>query len=179
MSIDNNGILMTGFRGTSSEQFVKKQTVSHSRIILPNDKILDAKILLDQLQRSPESVKYIFSFGQKPNIKDKIYIETAARSGSRYLYTEFAYDELHDAFRTEHIEVRLSDRAGTSFCNALYWNVLKYIYDQGLQTKMIFLHMPFRKNITASGDFYERIQKGIGNYLLNSADFAICREQEV
>ena len=163
MSIDNNGILMTGFRGTSSEQFVKKQTVSHS-LILPNDKILDAKILLDQLQRSPESVKYIFSFGQKPNIKDKIYIETAARSGSRCLYTEFAYDELHDAFRTEHIEVRLSDRAGTSFCNALYWNVLEYFHAQKFEAKIVFLHIPFCKNMTAPEDFCERIRKGIENY---------------
>lgn len=165
MGLGNEGILMTGFRGTSSELLIKKADCKS--LILPNDKNLDAKILLTQIQGSPESIKYIFSFGQKPNIKDKIYIETAARNGSKCLYTDLAYDKLEDALRTEHIEVWLSDHAGTSFCNALYWNVLKYIYEQGLQTKMIFLHIPFRKNITASGDFYERIQKGIGNYLSN------------
>lgn len=34
--------------------------------------------------------------GQKSDIRDKAYIETAARNGKECLYTEFANDELRD-----------------------------------------------------------------------------------
>lgn len=132
-------------------------------LILPNDKVLDSKILLTEANR--HAYKYIFSFGQKPNIKDKVYIETTARNGSRSFHTDFAYDKLREALEAEKIMVRISDNAGTSFCNALYWNALEYIRNQGLETKIVFLHIPFCKNMTAPGDFCEKIRKGIGNFV--------------
>lgn len=153
-------ILMTGFYGTSSEVIVKKADCKS--LVLPNDKVLDAQLLLAELDR--HIYNYIFSFGQKPNIKDKIYIETTARNGSRSLHADFAYDKLQEAFEAEKIMARISDHAGTSFCNALYWNVLEYIRTQELETKIVFLHIPFCKNMTASEDFCERIRKGIENY---------------
>lgn len=150
-------ILMTGFCGTSSELLVKKADCKS--LILPNDKVLDSQILLAELVR--QNYEYIFSFGQKPNIRDKVYLETTARNGSKCIQTDFAYDKLQDIFKAEKIYVRISDHAGTSFCNALYWNGLEYIHNQGLKTKMIFLHIPFSGNITAVGDFFDRILKGI------------------
>lgn len=60
----------------------------------------------------------------------------------------------------EKIEVRISDHAGTSFCNALYWNRLDYIHNRKVKTKMLFLHIPFSRNITAA-DFFERIVRGL------------------
>ncbi len=72
-------ILLTGFCGTSSELIVNKAACKSP--VLPNDKVLDSQILLVQLGR--HDYRYIFSFGQKPNIKDKVYIETTARNGSR------------------------------------------------------------------------------------------------
>ncbi len=153
-------ILMTGFSGTSSEWIVKKGTCKS--LILPNDKVLDPEMVLAEV--SLQDYKYIFSFGQKPNIRDKLYIETAARNGNRCIYTDFVYDKLQSALRAENIEVRISDHAGTSFCNALYWNVLEYIRDKELETKIVFLHIPFYKNMTSSEDFCKRIHKGIENY---------------
>lgn len=41
-------------------------------------KIIDSKILLEEI--SQQEYDYILSFGQKPNIKDKIYLETTARN---------------------------------------------------------------------------------------------------
>ena len=152
-------ILLTGFCGTSSELIVNKAACKS--LVLPNDKVLDSQILLAQLGR--HDYRYIFSFGQKPNIKDKVYIETTARKGSRSFYTDFAYDKLQEALEVEKITVRISDNAGTSFCNALYWNVLEYICDKKLDTKMLFLHVPFCMNMTAPEDFCERIWKGIEN----------------
>ena len=131
-------------------------------LILPNDKALDSQILLAEIDR--HHYKYIFSFGQKPNIRDKAYIETTARNGSRCLHTDFAYNKLQNTLRAENITVRVSDNAGTSFCNAVYWNVLQYISNLELKTKIIFLHIPFLKNMTAPEDFCERILKGIENY---------------
>lgn len=158
-------ILMTGFGGTSSEILVKRAACKF--LVFPNDKVLDAQILLTELER--HDYKYIFSFGQKPAVKDKVYIETTARNGSRYIHTDFTYDKLQDALRTENVEVHISDYAGTSFCNALYWNVLECIREQELETKMVFLHIPFWKNMRAPEDFCERIRTGIENY---------CRAEE-
>lgn len=153
-------ILLTGFCGTSSELIVKKADCMS--LILPNDKVLDSQILLAEIEW--HNYKYVFSFWQKPKIKDKAYIETVARNGSRCLHTDFPYVKLQDTLRAENITVRVSDYAGTSFCNAIYWNVLEYISNMELKTKIIFLHIPFHKNMTASEDFCERILKGIENY---------------
>lgn len=150
-------VLLTGFYGTSSELLVKKAACKP--LILPNDKELDFQILLGEVGR--QNYKYIFSFGQKPNIRDKVYIETAARNGKECLYTDFEYSKLQDALAAESITVRLSNYAGTSFCNALYWNMLKYLQDREVRIKMIFLHIPFCKNMTAVDDFCERVLKGI------------------
>lgn len=57
-------ILLTGFCGTSSELLVKK--ANHKSLILPNDKILDSQILLEEI--SLQRYDYILSFGQKSNI---------------------------------------------------------------------------------------------------------------
>lgn len=152
-------ILLTGFCGTSSELIVNKAACKSP--VLPNDKVLDSQIFLVQLGR--HDYRYIFSFGQKPNIKDKVYIETTARNGSRSFYTDFVYDKLQEALKGEKISVRISDNVGTSFCNTLYRNVLEYICDKILETKMLFLHVPFCMNMTSPEDFCERIWKGIEN----------------
>ncbi len=153
-------ILITGFCGTSSELLVKKAV--GKLLILPNDKVLDSQILLTEVGR--HAYKYIFSFGQKPNIKDKVYIETTARNGGRSYHTDFECDKLREALEAKKITVRISDNAGTSFCNALYWNVLEYFHAQKFEAKIVFLHIPFCKNMTAPEDFCERIRKGIENY---------------
>ena len=78
-------ILLTGFRGTSSELLVKK--ADYQTMILPNDKVLDSQLLLAELEL--QHYEYIFSFGQKPNIKDKVYVEAAARNGKNSIPTDF------------------------------------------------------------------------------------------
>lgn len=149
-------ILLTGFRGTSSELLMEK--AGCRSLILPNDKVLDGQLLLAELKR--QDYEYVFSFGQKPNIRDKVYLETTARNGNKCLHTDFAYGELQELLAAEKIEVRISDYAGTSFCNALYWNGLDYIHNRKMKTQMLFLHIPFSRNITAA-DFFERILRSL------------------
>ena len=43
----------------------------------------------------------------------------------------------------------------------LYWNGLKYIEEHELETRMVFVHVPFEKNIGA----FEAFQRGIYNTL--------------
>lgn len=150
-------ILLTGFGGTSSELLVKK--ASHKSLILPSDKIVDSQLLIEEVRL--RKYDYVISFGQKPNIKDKLYIETTARDMAKRLDTNLECDKLRKAFEKNKLSVHISDNAGTSFCNTLYWNGLKYIYNKGIDTKMIFIHIPFCKNIIDPEGFYNRILAGI------------------
>lgn len=147
-------ILFTAFRGTSSELLLEEN--GWQGLLLPNDKEKDAKLLVQEL--SSGIYNFVFSFGQKPNIKNKVYIETAARNAGEVLETGFDCGKLADAFRGEGMEVRISHNAGTSFCNHVYWNGLKYIRENGLKVKMVFVHIPMRKNISDFGKFCASIQ---------------------
>ena len=37
---------------------------------------------------------------------------------------------------------------GNSYCNELYWNGLRYIKESQLDTKMVFIHVPYEKIIS-------------------------------
>lgn len=150
-------ILLTGFGGTSSELLIKK--ASYKSLILPSNKIVDSQLLIEEIRL--RKYDYVISFGQKPHIKDKLYIETTARNMAKRLDTSLEYNKLKTVFENNKLSVHISDNAGTSFCNALYWNGLKYIYNNGMDTKMIFIHIPFCKNITDPEGFYNRILIGI------------------
>ncbi|MBR6537884.1 MAG: hypothetical protein IKT67_11875 [Lachnospiraceae bacterium] len=119
-----------------------------SVVILPNDKVRDSEILIKTL--SGTHFDYVLSFGQRPSIKDKVHIETTARDGELRRDTAFDGEKLRLLFEQNDIPTKLSHNAGTSFCNCLYWGVLKFIEEKELDTKMVFVHVPFIKNI---GDF--------------------------
>ncbi|MDE7212598.1 MAG: hypothetical protein K2O03_14295 [Lachnospiraceae bacterium] len=137
-------ILFTAFCGTSAEQLLKR--TGQKGLFLPNDKVLDARLLTEEILA--KKYDYVFSFGQKPNIKDKIYIEEAARKNGECKKTAFDCERLAALFRAHQMEARISGNAGTSFCNSLYWNGLDFIQRRGLDVKMVFVHIPMRKNIT-------------------------------
>lgn len=152
-------ILLTGFRGTSAEPLVKR--ADYKSLILPSDKVIDSRILLEEADQG--TYNYIVSFGQKPNIRDKVYLETTARQGNASIVTDFDYVKLKCGLESENLTIRISENAGTSFCNELYWNGLNHIYGKGLAVKMIFVHIPFLKNITDSGAFFKGILRAVEN----------------
>lgn len=154
----NHAILLTAFRDTSSELLLKNAPY-YQTIILPNDKIKDTEKLIDTI--STQNYDYIISFGQRPNIKDKVHIETTAREGDNYIVTDFDVHMLSQLFEQNGLPSKLSNNAGTSYCNQLYYNSLKYIHQQGINTKMIFIHIPFFKNITDFNRFRTQIFKAI------------------
>lgn len=155
-------ILFTAFTGTSSEQFLRQ--IGQKGLFLPSNEIMDAKMLTEEI--STEKYDYVFSFGQKPNIKDKVYIEWSARSAEGYLKTAFDCEGLAKALRQQQMEVKISNFAGTSFCNSLYWNGLDYLWMSGLKVKMVFLHIPMRKNITDFEMFAEKLWKAVNLFLV-------------
>lgn len=140
-------ILLTAFCGTSAEILVKgiELDSQYQVLYLPNDKIKDSELLIEALQQ--EQFDYVISLGQRPNIKDKIHIETRARKGGDVLITAFECERLKRCLEQSGLHVKISDNAGTSYCNELYWNGLRYILEMKLGTQMVFLHVPFEKNI--------------------------------
>lgn len=44
--------------------------------------------------------------------------------------------------------VNISSDAGNYLCNNLYYHGLKYIYENSLETNMLFIHIPKNKNIS-------------------------------
>ena len=147
-------ILLTSFRDTSSELLLKEFN-EFPVLVLPNDKARDSELLIEMLSKT--HYDYVLSFGQRPNIKDKVHVETTARDGELRLDTVFDCERLRLLFEQNGIQAKLSHNAGTSFCNKLYWNGLKYIEENELETKMVFVHVPFVKNIKDFELFRQRI----------------------
>jgi len=151
-------ILLTVFEGTSSELLLNGFK-DFPVLVLPNDKVRDYELLIESLLKA--HFDYVLSFGQRPNIKDKVHFEITARDGELRLETTFDCERLTLLFEQNGIPTKLSQNAGTSFCNKLYWNGLKYVEDNDLNTKMVFGHVPFEKKI----EDFELFQESILNTL--------------
>ena len=157
-------LLLTAFRGSSAEQLIKYAN-KFDTLNLPNDKVKDSEKLISIM--SSGKYHYVFSFGQRPNIKNKVHIETTAMNGEDYIKTKFDCEQLYELFQANGITAKISHNAGTSFCNCLYYNGLAYIQKKQLQTKMVFLHIPFLKNIDDTELFFIKlinIVEKIGRY---------------
>ena len=151
-------ILLTGFRNTAAELLLKNAE-GYRTLILPNDKIRDSEELRKVL--ADGKIRYVISVGQRPNIKDKVHIETTAREKKCFLETDFDCEKLMGLFIENGIPAKLSHNAGTSYCNCLYWNGLKYLSETGMDTKMVFVHIPFARNISDYDGFQKRFFKAI------------------
>ncbi len=141
----SNRILLTAFRGSSAELLISDWN-EYPQIILPNDKIRDSELVIAALEQ--ENYDYIISFGQKPNIRDKVYVETMGKQGAVCIETSFPWNRLRHLCQERGLSIVISTNAGTSFCNQLYYNGLQYIQQNDINTKMIFIHIPFEKNIS-------------------------------
>lgn len=156
-------ILLTAFKNTSSEVLVKS-IKGYDNLILENDRAKSVKQLEQALQK--EKYRYILSFGQRPLIKDKIYVEDKAVINGEALETSFDITRIQQAFENRKIKVKLSHNAGTSYCNNIYYYGMRIIAENYLNTKMVFIHIPFRKNISNSAVFFRLMEKGIVDFVL-------------
>lgn len=152
--MNDSKILLTAFRGSSAEQLTKAAS-GFDTLILPNDKVRDSQMLITAI--ADGKYDFVFSFGQKPNIKNKVHIETTAKNGKDLLRTAFDCQKLQTVFASNSIPAKLSRNAGTSYCNSLYYNGLAYLQKNDLKTKIVFIHIPFLKNIDNKNQFFTKL----------------------
>lgn len=152
----SNKILLTAFRRSSAELLIKL-TDDYETLLLPNDKSKDSEKLIKAI--TEENYDYIISFGQRPNIKNKVHIETTATDGDNHLHTDYDCDGLKKLFEQNGIPAKISHNAGTSFCNSLYFNGLNFLNQNKLKTKMVFVHIPFKKNIEDFDCFSRKVNE--------------------
>ena len=152
--MNNSRVLLTAFRGSSSEQLIK-YAKGFDILILPNDKVNDSEKLINKITEC--TYDYVFGFGQRPNIKNKVHIETTARNEITSVETDFNCVQLQKIFASNEITAKISHNAGTSYCNCLYYNGLLYLQKNNLYTKMVFIHIPYLKNIDDTDSFFTKI----------------------
>jgi pyroglutamyl-peptidase len=157
-------ILFTGFNGNnnSSKIFLDNLRKNNDAdlLYLDNDFLISEKQLKDKMKNN--GYKIIFSFGQKPIIKS-IYIEKNARNGSEKLKTNYNYIGLKN-YLENYFKIKISENAGEYLCNNIFYKGLKYIYDNNLETEMIFIHIPYLKNIDINY-FSNIIEKYVENII--------------
>ena len=156
--MSDSKVLLTAFRGSSAEQLIK-YAKGFDTLILPNDKVKDSEKLIDVI--ADGSCDYVLGFGQRPNIKNKVHIETTARKADSAIVTNYDCKGLQKSFESNGISAKISHNAGTSYCNCLYYNGLNYIQQNNLKTKMVFIHIPFLKNIDDIDLFFTNMVKAI------------------
>lgn len=159
-------VLLTAFCGTSAEKLIRG-TDDYTNLYLPNDRQKDSEKLIHSL--SQKTFDLVISFGQKPNVKNKVYIETTAHEGGNYIFTNADYKKMKDCFTKNGLFPIISNNAGTSFCNCLYLNGLKYIFQNNMNTKMIFVHIPFLKNISDFIEFKNMIFSSLAEFTKEEA----------
>ncbi len=108
---------------------------------------------------------YVIMFGRKPRIK-QIAIEVESKIKIEIFKTNFPLEEYLSFLKEEKINYKLSKHPGNSYCNYAYFHVLKYIYENNLDTKVIFIHVPFSKNFHELNEFTNAMDDYIKQKLL-------------
>lgn len=154
-----NKIKIAAFSNTSSEMIVKN--LDFQKVFLPSDKIKDSEIVIKEF----EDTDYFICLGQKPAIKNKICLELVAKNNADEIKTNFEIEKLIEEFKKNDIQIIKSTNPGKSYCNQVYWNCLNYIKENKLNCKLLFIHVPFEKNIDNITEFAEKINKSILSYV--------------
>lgn len=138
-------ILYTAFNGKeNSSKLLLDRIESNNKLYLTNSFTTSIK----QLERELKNNKYdlIISFGQFSLDKDVIQIEIKGKQEDEFI-TNFNYENLKNRIEQKYM-VNISSDAGNYLCNNLYYHGLKYIYENSLETNMLFIHIPKNKNIS-------------------------------
>ena len=142
-----NNILCTGFKGNNNSSKVLLDNLSKNGNIDCLYMDNDFEKSVNQLEEKINGNNYdlIFGFGQKPVIKS-IYIEKYGKNGSKIFETKYDYNGLK-GYLEKYYKIKISENAGNYLCNNIYYNGLKYILRNKLKANMIFIHIPYLKNI--------------------------------
>lgn len=148
-----NRVLLAGFQNTSAQSLIT-QASDADILLLPSNKMLDGEMLTERLANGCYDLAVCI--GQKPGLNNKICIETTAKSEKEDIITTVDCERLALLFSSEGLQSKLSHRAGTSFCNEVYLKGLRFVRNRKINTAVVFIHIPFEKNIQDPAVFYKK-----------------------
>lgn len=138
-------VLYTAFNGkNNSSKILLDAITATNKLYLKNSFNTSVTQLINEIKNNDYDL--VISFGQAPIEKDTIKIETRANMED-YFETNFDFTDLKDNLE-KNFKLIISDNAGNYLCNNLYYYGLKFIYENNLKTKMIFIHIPKINNIS-------------------------------
>ena len=137
-------ILYTAFNGKDNSSKIlldNIKTLDENKLYLRNSFITSVK----QLQKKIKLDNYdlIVSFGQAPLEQDNIRIEVVGKNTTEIYESDFDYSQLKEKLEMNNYKTDVSRDAGNYYCNNIFFNGLKYIKENDLKCKMIFIHIPF------------------------------------
>ena len=141
-------VLYTAFNGKSNSSKVLLDNIDieeSNKLYLKNS----FKTSVEQLKNKIKNNEYdfIISFGQAPINANTIKIETRGSGDKDYYETNYDYSKLKEKLEEKNFNTIISKDAGNYFCNNIYYNGFKYINEQKLKCRMIFIHIPEINNI--------------------------------
>lgn len=132
-------ILYTAFKGKSnSSKLLLDNIITKNKLYLTNS--FKTSVLELQKELKENYYDLIISFGQAPLNKNTIKIETQAHGKDKYS-TNLDYTNIMQILKEEY-KVIISSDAGNYLCNNIYYYGLRFIKENKLKTKMIFIHIP-------------------------------------
>ncbi len=137
-------ILYTAFNGKDNSSKIlldNIKTLDENKLYLRNSFITSVK----QLQKKIKLDNYdlIVSFGQAPLEQDNIRIEVVGKNTTEIYESDFDYSQLKEKLEKNNYKTDVSRDAGNYYCNNIFFNGLKYIKENDLKRKMVFIHIPF------------------------------------
>lgn len=142
-----NNILIMGFKGEKNSSKKLLDNIINNDYIntlfLDNDFSKSEHQLINKLKSKNYST--IYAFGQKPLIKS-IYIEIFGSNKEERIVTNYDYSDIKN-YLSNYYKTRISENAGNYLCNNIYYKGLKHVLKNNLETNMLFIHIPYLKNI--------------------------------
>ena len=140
-------ILYTAFNGKdNSSKILLDKIIANKKdkLYLRNSFDTSVKQLINKLK----NYELIISFGQAPLDTDTIKIEVIGKKDKDLYKTDFNYSKIKEDIEKIGFKVEISEDAGNFLCNNLYFNGMKYIKENNINCKMIFIHIPKIENIS-------------------------------
>ena len=139
-------VLYTAFNGkNNSSKILLDKINANNKLYLRNSFVTSVDSFKKEILKN--NYDLVICFGEAPLFKDTIKVELVGRGKDIYK-TRFDYKEIADRLMNAGYKVIISEDAGNYLCNNLYYNGLKYLSDNNIDTNMIFIHIPKISNIS-------------------------------
>lgn len=162
---DKNGlypkVLITSFKGKNNSSSLLLNRIHANRtdkLELTNSFITSENELKNKISKN--KYNYVISFGQKPGC-NHVYLELFGSKNDDKLESTFPYKDIIAFLDENNIKYSISKNAGNYLFNNIYYESMKYIKDNALDIKVIFIHVP---SINMEYDF-DKTAKVLSNFI--------------